>query len=71
MVGDNPHNVFASDGSWEPELVMDRGDRYERTFTEPGVVSSFRTFHGDAALWSWASESPPISSCSSHSSGVI
>ena len=48
MVGDNPHNVFASDGSWESELVMNRGDRYERTFDEPGVVPYFCTFHGDA-----------------------
>lgn len=48
MVGDNPHNVFASDGSWESELVMERGARYERTFDEPGVVPYFCTFHGDA-----------------------
>lgn len=48
MVGDNPHNVFASDGTWESELVMERGDRYTRTFSEPGVYSYFCTFHGDA-----------------------
>lgn len=48
MVGDNPHNVFASDGSWESELVMERGDRYVRTFDEPGVYPYFCTLHGDA-----------------------
>ncbi|MFC2153275.1 PLDc N-terminal domain-containing protein [Actinomycetota bacterium] len=48
MVGDNPHNVFASDGSWESPLVMERGARYERTFDEAGVVPYFCTFHGDA-----------------------
>lgn len=48
MVGDNPHNVFASDGSWESDLAMERGARYTRTFTEPGVYSYFCTFHGDA-----------------------
>ncbi|MGI9666371.1 MAG: plastocyanin/azurin family copper-binding protein [Acidimicrobiia bacterium] len=48
MVGDNPHNVFASDGSWESDLTMLRGDRYERTFNEPGVVPYFCTLHGDA-----------------------
>jgi plastocyanin len=44
--GDNPHNVFASDGSWESELVMDKGARYSRSFDEPGVYSYFCTFHG-------------------------
>lgn len=47
MVGDNPHNVFASDGSWESEPVMERGQRYERTFDESGVIPYFCTFHGD------------------------
>lgn len=48
MVGDNPHNVFASDGSWESELTMNRGARYTRTFEDPGVYPYFCTFHGDA-----------------------
>ena len=48
MVGDNPHNVFASDGSWESDLTMERGARYTRTFDDPGVYSYFCTFHGDA-----------------------
>lgn len=48
MVGDNPHNVFASDLSWESELNMYRGERYERTFDEAGVVPYFCTLHGDA-----------------------
>jgi plastocyanin len=48
MVGDNPHNVVASDGNWESDPVMERGDRYTRTFTEAGVYSYFCTFHGDA-----------------------
>jgi plastocyanin len=46
MEGDNPHNVFASDGSWESDLVMERGAKYSRTFDEPGVVPYFCTFHG-------------------------
>jgi plastocyanin len=48
MVGDNPHNVFASDGSWESELTMERGARYTRTFDETGVYPYFCTFHGNA-----------------------
>jgi len=48
MVGDNPHNVFASDGSWESDLTMERGARYTRTFDQQGVYSYFCTFHGDA-----------------------
>ncbi len=48
MVGDNPHNVFASDGSWESELVMERGTRYTRTFDETGIYPYFCTFHGNA-----------------------
>lgn len=47
MVGDNTHNVFASDGTWQSELVMERGARYTRTFDESGVYSYFCTFHGD------------------------
>ena len=46
MEGDNPHNVFASDGTWQSDLVLERGDRFERTFTEPGVYPYFCTFHG-------------------------
>ncbi|MEZ5176166.1 MAG: PLDc N-terminal domain-containing protein [Acidimicrobiia bacterium] len=48
MVGDNPHNVFAADGSWQSDLTMERGDRFRRTFDEPGVYPYFCTFHGDA-----------------------
>jgi len=44
--GDNPHNVYASDGSWHSDLVLNRGDRFERTFTEPGVYPYYCTFHG-------------------------
>lgn len=48
MEGDNPHNVFASDGSWESELTMVRGDKFTRTFDAPGVYPYFCTFHGTA-----------------------
>ncbi len=48
MVGDNPHNVFASDGTWQSDISLERGDRYTRTFDEPGVYPYFCTFHGDA-----------------------
>ncbi len=48
MVGDNPHNVFAADGTWQSDTVMERNDRYERTFVEPGVYPYFCSFHGDA-----------------------
>lgn len=48
MVGDNPHNVFASDGSWQSDLTMERGARYTRSFDESGVYAYFCTFHGDA-----------------------
>lgn len=48
MEGENPHNVFASDGSWESELVLERGDTYARTFDEVGVYEYFCTFHGTA-----------------------
>ncbi len=44
--GDNPHNVFASDGTWQSDSVLQRGDRFERTFSEPGVYPYFCTFHG-------------------------
>jgi plastocyanin len=44
--GDNPHNVVASDGGWESPLTMLRGDKYARTFDEPGVYDYFCTFHG-------------------------
>ncbi len=46
MEGDNPHNVFASDGSWESPITMTRGQVFRRTFTEPGVYPYFCTFHG-------------------------
>jgi plastocyanin len=46
MEGDNPHNVFAFDGSWESPLTMERGQTFSRTFTEPGVYRYFCTFHG-------------------------
>jgi plastocyanin len=46
MEGDNPHNVFASDGSWESLLVMERGQTFSRTFTDPGVYPYFCSFHG-------------------------
>ena len=48
MEGDNPHNVFASDGSWESPFEMHRGEKYTRTFDEPGVFPYFCTFHGTA-----------------------
>ena len=47
-VGDSAHTIFASDGSWESELVMERGTRYTRTFDETGVYPYFCTFHGNA-----------------------
>ena len=46
MEGENPHNVFAPDGSWESPFVLERGDTFARTFTEPGVYPYFCTFHG-------------------------
>jgi len=46
MEGENPHNVFASDGSWESPLTMERGQTFSRTFTESGVYPYFCTFHG-------------------------
>jgi plastocyanin len=46
MEGENPHNVFASDGSWESPLTMERGQTFSRTFTESRVYPYFCTFHG-------------------------
>ncbi len=48
MVGDNPHNVAASDGTWRSPEVMERGDRFERTFDEPGVYAYYSSFDGTA-----------------------
>lgn len=48
MEGENPHNVFASDGTWQSELNMFRGDKYSRTFDTAGVYPYFCTFHGTA-----------------------
>jgi plastocyanin len=44
--GSNPHNVVSADGSWLSSEIVERGDRYERTFDEPGVFPYFCTFHG-------------------------
>lgn len=44
--GDNPHNVFAADGSWGSPEVMRRGDRFEVTFDEPGIFPFYCSFHG-------------------------
>jgi plastocyanin len=44
--GDNVHNIFASDLSWQSDPAMERGDTYTRTFDEPGVYSYFCTLHG-------------------------
>lgn len=46
--GTNPHNVVASDGTWRSETTMVEGDSFERTFSEPGAVAFFCTFHGTA-----------------------
>ncbi len=48
MEGDNPHNVYASDNSWQSPFEMQRGDKYTRTFDEAGVYAYFCTFHGTA-----------------------
>ncbi len=49
MAGNNPHNVFALDLSWSSPQVMQKGDSFERVFTEPGIYSYFCTFHGTTA----------------------
>ncbi len=46
--GTNPHNVFASDGSWQSAEVMTGGERYSYTFDQAGAVPYFCTFHGTA-----------------------
>jgi len=48
MEGDNPHNVFASDQTWESPLTLTRGQTFSRTFNESGVYPYFCTFHGTA-----------------------
>lgn len=48
MEGDNPHNVFAADGSWQSDASLERGARFEHTFTEAGVVPYFCSLHGTA-----------------------
>lgn len=46
--GTNTHNVIASDLSWQTEVVVARGESFERTFDSPGVYRYFCSFHGTA-----------------------
>jgi plastocyanin len=44
-VGRNPHNVAASDGSFESE-ILDRGEEYSHTYDTPGIYPFWCTLHG-------------------------
>lgn len=47
-LGQNVHNVTASDGSWASDPVMEQGDHFVRTFDEPGTYLYYCTIHGTA-----------------------
>lgn len=43
--GENPHDVIASDGSFNSSSPMSRGDTFSYTFTKAGEFAYFCSFH--------------------------
>ncbi len=44
-VGENPHDVVASDGSFHSSSPMNRGDAFSYTFTKAGEYAYVCSFH--------------------------
>lgn len=44
-VGENPHDVIASDGSFRSSSPMNRGDTFSYTFTKAGEYGYVCSFH--------------------------